>query len=524
MRGRQRASPRVIERERAQLRGLARARGRKEKRGRLGAMAPDHWPIETYAAHALARWAWRSHEFLVALLLVELVPGSLRSVAIYGVCDNAARLFLTPAAGAFVDRAERLKGTALMLLLQNASILASACAAAVALASSSTSSQSPSWPLLTLVVAGGALSGVGSAGAALGVEREWPAIVAEKTGQSNPSLLSTINSRMRAIDLGCQLLAPAAAGLVMSSLGARAAALASAAFCALAWPPQVLLLRSAVRRSIVLAEPKRNAGGGTTTESNKNGEDATTNNTSSLAAYLRQPPLAPAFALALLYCTVLSLGMMMTAFLKTQGLSEASIAAGRGAGALSGIGAALAFPQLAALLDRGGGGGNGNNAGVAAAGLLGNLWQLIMLLIGAMPTLLSVAGSISRARLWLLVAGLVASRAGLWTYDLAVTQLQQSLVSTSDQAKVGGVQAASQAGFELLSFFAAALLFPQPGQFPVLIALSLAVVATAALLYGWWWSFGFKKDGEGGAAVELAPRREEREEEDDGAALLRSET
>jgi len=543
------------------------------------------WPAETYASHALARWAWRTHEFLVALLLVEVCSGSLRAVAVYGAVDNAARLFLAPAAGAYVDAAPRLRGAATMLLLQNASILTSASAAAAALSAGSSSSKGSSSSsdrdlatLAAVVVAAGALSGVGSAGAALAVEREWPAAVAASAASSaaedgrRSAFLSRVNSRMRAIDLGCQLLAPVLAGALMAALGGRAAALASAGFCACAWGPQALLLRSAVGRSAALSRPKA-------CEAEVAGEEeagtgaaevppaGSGSGSGSLAAWARQGPLAaPALSLALLYCTVLSLGMMMTAWLKTEGLTEAAIAGARGAGALSGIGAALAFPRVAAALAARDDGRRRRDGGVAAAGLVGIALQLSALLVGVLPTVIAAAaagpeaggaaalpaGSAAAAppparppspALALLLPGLVASRAGLWTFDLAVTLLQQQGVPPADQAKVGGAQAALQSGFELLSFVLAALLWPQPAQFWRPMALSLAAVALAAALYGWWWwwwgAFGRplavgRAAGEGpgvepagaapaAAAAGRAGKEEEEEEEESRRALLPAE-
>lgn len=67
---------------------------------------------------------------------------------------------------------------------------------------------------------------------------------------------------------------------------------------------------------------------------------------SSWQAYWQQPTLAAAFALALLYLTVLSLGLLMTAYIKAQGLTEAELAVERGFGALSGILATFTFPAM----------------------------------------------------------------------------------------------------------------------------------------------------------------------------------
>lgn len=62
--------------------------------------------------------------------------------------------------------------------------------------------------------------------------------------------------------------------------------------------------------------------------------------------YFRQGVWPAAVALALLYLTVLSLGLLMTAYLKWQGMSEAELSLWRGAGAVSGLLSTVAFPML----------------------------------------------------------------------------------------------------------------------------------------------------------------------------------
>ena len=173
------------------------------------------------AAHALARWAWRTWEFAVALILIRLSPTtSLLSVSAYGLADNVARVAFGGAAGAYVDREERLRGACACVLLQNACILASALAAgalllaggggdsggapagpdsaAAAAGASAGAAAAPAagphpalfWPLIAVVVGAGAMSSVGSAGAAAAVEREW---VKALCGDDAP-LLARVNS------------------------------------------------------------------------------------------------------------------------------------------------------------------------------------------------------------------------------------------------------------------------------------------------------------------------------------------
>lgn len=65
-----------------------------------------------------------------------------------------------------------------------------------------------------------------------------------------------------------------------------------------------------------------------------------------LATYFQQSVWPAALSLALLYLTVLSLGLLMTAYLKWQGMTEAVLSLYRGAGAVSGLLATVAFPPI----------------------------------------------------------------------------------------------------------------------------------------------------------------------------------
>ena len=62
--------------------------------------------------------------------------------------------------------------------------------------------------------------------------------------------------------------------------------------------------------------------------------------------YSQQRVLPAALALALLYLTVMSLGLLMTAYLKWHGMDETTLGLARGLGAASGIAATFAFPVL----------------------------------------------------------------------------------------------------------------------------------------------------------------------------------
>jgi hypothetical protein len=113
---------------------------------------------------------------------------------------------------------------------------------------------------------------------------------------------------------------------------------------------------------------------------------------------------------------------------------QASLSVFRGAGAVSGLLATLVFPRLHAA------------AGLETAGCAGISWLNACLLVGAVPT---IAASILGAPLGgggagrppplllLLLCGLVASRLGVWLFDLAVSQLQQELVPADELGERG---------------------------------------------------------------------------------------
>ena len=64
-----------------------------------------------------------------------------------------------------------------------------------------------------------------------------------------------------------------------------------------------------------------------------------------------------------------------------------------------------------------------------------------------------VSGGVASA--WVLMAGVAASRLGLWMFDLAVTQLTQDNVPDSERCVVGGVQNSLQSIFDLLTYIMA---------------------------------------------------------------------
>ena len=322
--------------------------------------------------------------------------GTFAPVAAYGLADDAFRVASGGAVGRHLDAsATRVRSATRLYALQHACVAASALATFLAAAAPPGAGRAA---IAVLLVAFGATAGVGAAGSSLAVERHF---VKSLCGD-DAKALALLNSRMRAVDLACLLLAPILAGALLQRFGLAIAVGALMAYNAAAyWPERALLhAASAAAPALEARAPvaERAVGPGW--------RDA-------VRVYARQPVLPAALALALLYYTVLSLGFLMTSYLHARGVPDVAIAIVRAAGAASGLSATAAFPRLARSMPL---------PALAAAGVA---LQLTWLAIGVIPQLAAPADQAQSAPLLrLLMAGLALSRFGLWTADLAVSQVR----------------------------------------------------------------------------------------------------
>ncbi|KAL0018471.1 hypothetical protein WJX77_004008 [Trebouxia sp. C0004] len=395
--------------------------------------------------------------------MLEMYPSSLALVSAFGLVDGLATVFSGSLVGSYIDRTGRLKAACSMYVLQNTAVALSALCALISLHSVEGSTWFWAGAICTIGI--GSISSVGAQGSSLSVEKEWTVVLCK----GDSAVLARLNSGMRAIDLTCLLLAPIAAGFLMTYTSITTAVVAIAAWNLAAWAPECYMLVCAQRASLLLRTPK---------QPNVKAEPT---HASSLLLRLReggwgiyfQQRLWPAaLALALLYLTVLSLGLLMTAYLKWQGMSEAELSLYRGAGAVSGLLSTVVFPTIH------------KRSGLKATGVLGIWWQAISLVIAVVPVWLTQLGAHLPASTisHVLLGGLVASRFGLWLFDLSVSQMLQEWVPAEDIGVENGVQSSLQNFFQSLSFVAG-LVFWSPQDFPVLMHSSAGVVIVAAVIY-----------------------------------------
>lgn len=473
-------------------------------------------------SRASAAISWRAWEFSASLVLFDIAPTSLSLVAAFGLADTLVQAVSGPALGNYVDRTNRSRSAITMYVVQHVLIVVSCLAAAGAFLFDPGSAGRIGFAAFVIVA--GVLAGAGATGSTLSVEQVWVVAIC---GTDNVAL-TNLNSKMRAVDLCALLLAPLGAAALLQYAGTWIFVLSFAAYSAVSFFPEVMLLRVASaalakrQAAAVLAEsPQRESPAPTSSpnESARLVEKAADNVTTesalpvapsswqsflssirrfcdTLTLYARQPSAPLMIALALLYFTVLSFHGVMTAYLQSEGSSDLVISLFRGVGAIFGLLSTLIFPFITRCIS------------LPVISACSILFQLVFITLGAVPLALDLFRS-RDTLLYTFQGGVAVSRLGLWLADLAIMQFIQETTPTEQLGAVQGTQRSVCAIFELLSYVAA-LVFAQPSQFPVLMLGSLAAVALAAAIctyFAFWrWgkdAAGIRRDEDAGESTPL---------------------
>lgn len=441
-----------------------------------------------YVGHFLARWGARMWEFSVGLYMIRIWPDSLLFAAVYGVVEASSVAVFGPMVGTLVERLTYLQVLGLWLLVQSSSFIVAGISVTALLVYDDL--KVTSFPVFVALViltnVSGALAALSTLAGTILIEREWVVVICS----GHPAtVLTNTNSVIRRIDLSCKLLAPVLSGFVISFVSTQASAVALALWNVASVGLEYWLFVSVyngvpalgenvqLRRESAAAASSEIVASGDE-EVQRYGQDASdwrvgvTKHLSILpcweswVVYLRQEVMLPGVALAILYFTVLSFGTLMTATLDWKGIPAYVISLARGFSAIVGIAATLLYPVVHSWVS------------TLRTGLwsIWMQWFCLLLCVGS----IWVNGGVASA--WVLMAGVAASRLGLWMFDLAVMQLMQDHVPDADRCVVGGVQNSLQSIFDLLTYIMG-IIISDPRDFSELIVLSFFLVTCAALMY-----------------------------------------
>jgi solute carrier family 40 (iron-regulated transporter), member 1 len=325
-----------------------------------------------------------------------------------------------------------------------------------------------------------------------------------------PAVLTGINSVVRRIDLCCKLLAPVFSGFVISFVSAQSSAAVLALWNVASVGVEYWLFVSVYNGVPALADSNRRLRAADAAPPPPSEIAAVDNWRTRLTGqlsiipcweswvvYVRQDVALPGVALAILYfsvlrytnkprahrptlirdklhrsykfcCWVCSFGTLMTATLDWMGIPAYVISLARGFSAVVGIGATLLYPPVHSRVS------------TLRTGLW-SIWAQWCCLVVCVGSVWAGSSSLA-ASAWMLMAGVAASRLGLWMFDLAVMQLMQDGVPESERCVVGGVQNSLQSVFGLLTYVMGVVV-SDPGDFSQLVVLSFLLVTCAAAMY-----------------------------------------
>jgi len=243
----------------------------------------------------------------------------------------------------------------------------------------------------------------------IAVERDWVVTISD----SNEGRLRRLNSQMRRIDLFCKLVGPLAISLIdtassqiaIASTGVLSAASVAVEYFAIA---RVYSIIPGLKTPRSEAIPRINS------------TSATPNTIcqwivslcKSATRYFKHPAFSPSFALALLYLTVLSFSGQMITYLLALGMSTGIIGVLRGVAAVFELSATFLAPKVM------------NYIGPIRAGIWFINWQIFCVSIACLFFWMDVNSTIMAIGT---VAAVIASRVGLWGFDLSVQIIIQEV-------------------------------------------------------------------------------------------------
>lgn len=207
----------------------------------------------------------------------------------------------------------------------------------------------------------------------------------------------------------------------------------------------------------------------------------------SISFYVRHPAFLPSFSLSLLYLTVLSFGAQMIAYLVAVGFTSTSIGLLRTVSAVCELSATWIAP---ATMDR---------IGAIRAGIWLLNWQILCIASATIALWVDTTPVIAATGL---LMGVIASRVGLWGFDLSAQLLIQEVspdmsvtgtnkhtnssalqeVQPDQRGRFSAIEASVQNSFELCSF-ALTIGFSHPSQFKYPSTISACAVIASGLLY-----------------------------------------
>ncbi|KAI9090874.1 Ferroporti-1 [Phlyctochytrium arcticum] len=436
--------------------------------------------------------------FSIAVFLAYIFPDTLLPVSLYAGVVTLSAIVFGSSVGRLVDRSARLKAVRSFLVVQKLTIAVSAFALFV------TSqwlriSQISTYLGFVVVCLCGVVQRLANMGMMIAVEKDWVVVLS----RGRQHFLTRLNTHLRRIDLTCKVAAPLLVSAFSIKLSTPVVMLIVAAMSMCTIPIEWAIFTRVYRRTPALAIAKQPHNSPETAAPNVMSirEDSS----SELPMRQSDPPstesgrpcrvvsiwfkhsiespviqhirdwrhfvhhevFLSSLAIAQIYFTVLSFGPVMITFLLLQGYSSTLLAVMRFVAVFAGLSSTFAMPKMVGKI------------GLIRTGLWAIWTEFIFLIPVAVSFWIMDDKSIAGI---LLFTGAIASRLGLWTFDLAQTQIMQERVDITESGLINGMQTSLQNAFDFCAALST-IIWSDPSDFYIPACLSVAAVLSAAVTF-----------------------------------------
>ena len=437
------------------------------------------------SSYFFTTWNARSDSFAITLFLTFLYPSSLRAISIYFLTTLISSMVLAPFAGSIIDYCPRHRLVSVSLWCQKWSIALSALILLAKLGFSfenrlglDLEEQEPTddWYFISTVANGSVLTIFNNI-SRIAIERDWATCISKNSEGSIP--LARLNSRLRLIDLVCDLVAPLVISFIASIWNIQIAMVFVISTSCISSFLENLLMNLVYNHFTALAKK----------EPNVSLADLSSREVETIwqkwKRIWKMHIVMTCISLSMLYLTVLNLSSVMISFLIFKKLSLFAISVIRGVSVLFGISSAITFEPLI------------RRFGIVHVGLLAIWYQVTALFISILSIHLSWTGHLDfTSYMAIFLTTLCLSRWGLWTFDMAQQQLLQEYIPASDLGFVSGVEISLQNIFTITVYFITAI-YHKPEQFEwVPMHVSFVSVLMGGLIFTYYYIY-YRNEGLG---------------------------
>ena len=468
-----------------------------------------------------SRFGSRMWEFATPLILLEWSPGSLAAPATLGLTCALFRTVISPMLGSLADdQWDRFRTVCIGTSMQAGGCLLSVGALLMWNALSRTQNNGHLLSFL-LVILAGATESLGAQLASVAVKKEWVPIVFDEdnTGHQRRTkhlydlilpesiTLSFMNTTMTNIDLIAAMTCPIIAGWVLEILGGVGGSMqrgfvAIAIINVISFLPEILLLQRVYQSCPAL---QNNLHVESTASSHMNiNETTTVEDNNPWIIWFKHPSGLPllTISMASLYFTALSpSGVVLTAYLITVGLSPTNIGVFRGVGALSGLLGISIFSIF-----RKGDDSEVDDVTLSAAvrsierlrrvSFAFLVLEVISVIVAAFAFSFintNYQSNISEDLIYqgtkslswpilIFLSAIVTSRAGLYSFDVGILEIEQHVVDERYRNAVGSVEGSLCALCEM-GMYVISIILADPSKFQWQVGLSASAVSIGGVSF-----------------------------------------